>query len=322
MHTRPVEDIVSSPSTSARAARPSRFQQRTRRIRTVRTTRRVVQLAVSALVVVAAVRHQLEKDSGAASVDALCPFGAVETLVTWLTTGTLIAKTHPSNLVLGLALLVATVLAGNAFCGWICPFGAVQDALGWVRRRLHLPAVTVPPRADRVLRGGRFVVLGVVVFFSYTTARLWFADYDPYLGLFGLHWLFGMESPSMWIGLAVLAVVLVASVVIDRFWCRYLCPLGGVLSVLGRFSLLRIRRSPAACTDCTLCDVACPVAVRPSAAAPLVSPDCVGCMDCVTTCPVRGALQVQAPVLVGLTPRASAEPPARTRRTASGKADQ
>ena len=277
----------------------TRFQQRTRRIRNLKRGRHFTQLAIAILVVVAAVRHQVEKDSGAASVDALCPFGAMETLITWVTTGSLITKTHPSNLVLGLAVLVATLLVGNAFCGWICPFGAVQDALTWVRRKLRLPAITVPRGLDRALRWGRFVVLAVILSFSYVTASLWFADYDPYVALFGLHWLFEPDTPALWIGLSILAVVVVGSVLVERAWCRYLCPLGGVLSVLSRFSLLRIRRAPTTCTDCSLCDKACPVGIEPSKAAPMVSPDCIGCMDCVTTCPVRGALGVDAPVLLG-----------------------
>ena len=277
----------------------TRFQQRTRRIRNLKRGRHFTQLAIAILVVVAAVRHQVEKDSGAASVDALCPFGAMETLITWVTTGSLITKTHPSNLVLGLAVLVATLLVGNAFCGWICPFGAVQDALTWVRRKLRLPAIRVPRGLDRALRWGRFVVLAVILSFSYVTASLWFADYDPYVALFGLHWLFEPDTPALWIGLSILAVVVVGSVLVERAWCRYLCPLGGVLSVLSRFSLLRIRRAPTTCTDCSLCDKACPVGIEPSKAAPMVSPDCIGCMDCVTTCPVRGALGVDAPVLLG-----------------------
>ncbi len=308
---------MSTSSPSARKGHLTRFQQRTRRILHVKRARHITQLAVAALVVFAAVRHQIEQNSGSASVDALCPFGAMETLITWLTTGTLITRIHPSNLVLGLAVLVATLLAGNAFCGWVCPFGTVQDALTWVRRKLNLPSLTVPRRLDRVLRWGRFVVLAVILYFSYTTASLWFADYDPYVALFGLHWLFEPDNPTIWIGLSILAVVVVASLLVERAWCRYLCPLGGVLSVLSRFSLLRIRRAPTTCTDCALCDKACPVGIEPSKAAPMVSPDCIGCMDCVTTCPVRGALQVDAPVLLGIPTRIGVPPDPEERRPAA-----
>ena len=177
----------------------------------------------------------------------------------------------------------------------------LQDALTWVRRKLNLPSVTLPRSLDRALRWGRFVVLAVVMYFSYTTAKLWFADYDPYVTLFGLHWLFGAESSGFWIALLILGVVAAASVVIDRFWCRYLCPLGAVFAVVGRFSLLRLRRSAVTCTDCTLCDKPCPVGIEPSKAKPFVSSDCIGCMDCVATCPVPGALTLRAPVPVSYT---------------------
>jgi len=221
--------------------------------------------------------------------------------------------------VLGLGLLVGTLLVGNAFCGWICPFGAIQDALSWVRRRLHLPTVTVPARLDALLRWGRFAVLGVVVFMSYTTARLWFAGYDRYVTLFGLHWLFGAESADFWIALVVLALVVAGSLVIDRFWCRYLCPLGAALSVASVFSLVRIRRSGPTCTDCTLCDKPCPVGIQPSKAAPLVAADCIGCMDCVATCPVRGALTVGARVPLPLPGRPKEPEPDRAEGRQTGR---
>jgi polyferredoxin len=129
---------------------------------------------------------------------------------------------------------------------------------------------------------------------------LWFAGYDPYVTLFGLHWLFVADSGDYWIALLILGLVAAASLVVDRFWCRYLCPLGAALSVVGRFSLLRIRRTASACTDCTLCDKPCPVGIEPSKARPFVSSDCIGCMDCVATCPVRGALSIDTRVPLGL----------------------
>ncbi|MGB7963109.1 MAG: 4Fe-4S binding protein [Propionicimonas sp.] len=289
----------------------TRAQQRARGIRNTKAARRLVQLGMAGLIVTAAVRHQLEGGGNAASVDALCPFGAVETLITWVTTGSLISKTHPSNLVLGLAVLVATVLVGNAFCGWICPFGAVQDAITWLRDKLGIKPLAVRPAVDRALRYGRFVVLAVVLYFSVTTARLWFADYDPYLQLFGLHWLFEWND-GLWVGLGILAAVLVGSVLVDRMWCRYLCPLGAVFAVVGRLSFLRIRRNEATCTDCTLCDRPCPVGLTVSKADPLVSADCIGCMDCVAACPVKGALNVSGPVFVGnLLGRSEASRPSR-----------
>lgn len=288
-------------SVDERAARrrPTKAQQRKGRIRNTLLARRLTQLGFAAVILVAAVRHQLEPTAGAtASVDALCPFGAMETLITWLTAGTMISKIHPSNLVLGGALLVATLLAGNAFCGWICPLGSIQDLVWRLGRRLHLPELRVPARLDKHLRWGRFLVLAVVIWFSVSTAKLWFADYDPYLAIFGLDWLFNPGGMAV-VGVAVAGVMLIGSSLVNRLWCRYLCPLGGVLSVVSRFSLLRVRRNQDACTDCTLCDRPCPVGLQVSAAAPAVSADCIGCLDCVATCPVKGALSVSGPAWMG-----------------------
>ena len=286
-----------SVNTDSEHRRPSRARQRLRDMRRTTLVRRIVQLAFAVLIVVIAVKHQTEQAAGAASVDALCPFGAVETLITWLTTGALITKIHSSNLILGLAVLIAILVAGNAFCGWICPLGTVQDWLGKVARALHLPQWHPSERIDQVLRNGRFAVLGLVIVMSSITGQLWFADYDPYVTIFGLRWMFEWNE-AIAIAVGITAAVLIGSLFVERLWCRYLCPLGAVFSVLGRFSFLRIRRNADVCTDCTLCDKPCPVGITVSQADPAVHPDCVGCLDCVAACPVRGALTVGPPVAV------------------------
>lgn len=256
--------------------------------------RALVQLAVVGLILFAAIRHAGQSGPASPSVDALCPFGGVETLWTWVTTGQFITKIHPSNLILAAAVVVSVLVAGNAFCGWICPFGAVQDALNWLRRVLHLPVLTIPPRLDRVLRWGRFVVLAGILWISAHTATLWFAGVDPYVTLFSLHWLTEPDPATSWPAWLILALVLAGSVLVQRAWCRYLCPLGGLLSVLGRLSILRVRRSAATCTGCNLCVRPCPVGIDVAAAQPAVSSDCIGCLECVASCPTGGALVVAA----------------------------
>ena len=108
-------------------------------MRRVKVARHVTQLVVGGIIVVAAVRHQLEtadrRRVRRRTVSLRGPGDAAHLG----DHGNFVTKIHPSNLVLGLGLLVGTLLVGNAFCGWICPFGAVQDALSWVRRQLHLP---------------------------------------------------------------------------------------------------------------------------------------------------------------------------------------
>jgi polyferredoxin len=255
--------------------------------------RRISQGAFLAFILFASLRHNLlEETATTASLDALCPFGAVETLWQAVTTGNFVPKTHPSNLVLGAGLLLATLAAGAAFCGWICPFGTLQDLLTWLRERTRLPAVQVPARLDRWLRYGRYVTLVLILYMTISTVKLWFADYDPYRTIFGLGWIFEFDFSTQWPAYVIAVAILVASFFIPRFWCKYTCPLGGALSLIGHVSLFRIRRNAPSCKGCALCSVPCPVGIDVEKADPLVNTNCIGCLACVESCPRHETLDV------------------------------
>ena len=254
--------------------------------------RRLVQLGFALFILVTAARHGLGgEEAGVPSTDALCPFGGLETLWRFVVSGSYIPKTHASNIVLGLGLLVGTVLAGGAFCGWICPLGGLQDLLTGLRRRLRVPELRVPEKADRVLGYGRYLVLAGILYATISTAKLWFASYDPYRTIFSLGWLFEFNWAESWPAYVTSLVIIAGSFLVPRLWCRYLCPLGGTLSLLSRISLFRIRRDANTCIDCKKCDKTCPARIKVSEKRS-VTADCIGCLQCVETCPVPGTLYV------------------------------
>lgn len=270
----------------------SRVQERLRGRRT-QLARRLTQLGFGLFIVISSIRHNVVGSEHLASIDAYCPFGGFETLYRWLSSGGLyVQKTHGSNLILALGLIAGVVLAGGAFCGWICPFGALQDLLNWVRKKLHLPEVVLPARLDRALTYGRYFTLAGILYATIASVKLWFADYDPYRTIFGLGWLFEFDLAAQWPAYAIALGIVAGSLLINRFWCRYLCPLGGVISILGNLSLLRIRRDPASCKGCAVCNTPCPVRIDVAQASPAVSADCIGCLACVEACPRGGALDV------------------------------
>ena len=257
---------------------------------TSQVLRRLSQAGFTAFILVSSLRHHLSAEH-VASTDAYCPFGGVATLWRWLTTGQYVQKTHGSNLILALGLLFGVLVAGGAFCGWICPFGALQDLLEGLRRRLRLPRLKVPAGLDRWLTYGRYLVLGGILYATISTVKLWFSSYDPYRAIFSLDWVFEPNLAEHWPAYLVSGVVLIGSLFISRFWCRYACPLGGLISLLQRLSLLRVRRDPRTCIDCGKCSRACPVRL-PVATSLDTTADCIGCLECVEACPVEGALDV------------------------------
>lgn len=255
----------------------------------------VVQIGFLVFILTRTVLRELLPDSAIASIDAICPFGGVITLGNLLTAGRYLPKTHQSNAVLAVGFVLATLVSGGVFCGWICPFGTIQDWLKNLRRRLRMREIIVPAKADRVLRYGRYVVLAAVLYFSYSTGKLWFSSYDPYRTILGLRFVF---EPSLeeWIGYAIAAVVIVASFLVERAWCKYACPFGPIVQILQRLSLLKIRRDARICTNCRICDKACPMGIKVSSLPTPSYGSCTNCLACTEACPKVGALAVSGAI--------------------------
>lgn len=236
--------------------------------------------------------HHLIKGGGprgAPSVEAYCPFGGLESLYQFLTTGGYIRRIEPSSMILFAALLLLTLLAGRGFCGWVCPFGAVQEWLGLLGRKLFGERYNPTGRWDRVLRNLKYLVLVVVIALTWRTGTLVFRAYDPFLAFFhlGTHW-----AELRW-AYAILILVLLGSLFIERFFCKYGCPLGAVLAILSKATLSSLRRDPVSCKTCKLCAQNCHAHVNLLADVRIKDPECNYCMECVVACPKPNVLSVR-----------------------------
>jgi polyferredoxin len=109
-------------------------------------------------------------------------------------------------------------------------------------------------------------------------------------------------------GLIVLGVLVVASVFVPNFWCRFLCPYGALLGLTSWFSPARIRRNAATCIDCAKCAKACPAALPVDKLVQIRSVECTGCLECVAVCPAQDTLMMSLPKLVVPKPQRAAIP--------------
>ena len=91
----------------------------------------------------------------------------------------------------------------------------------------------------------------------------------------------------------VCLVLIVLSVVTKNFWCRYLCPYGALMGLVSMLSPTRITRDPIACIDCGKCAKACPSLIPVDTLMTVRTPECNGCLTCVTACPVKDALEMR-----------------------------
>lgn len=273
---------------------------KSRRIRTG------VQIAFFLYVLLITLSHTLKARGislfeGAADLHALCPFGAVETLGRLITQGSFIPKTHPSNLWVFAAVALSTALFGPLFCSWLCPLGAVQEWVGKLGKRLLGKKYNrlVPPRLDRALGWLRYVVLAGIVIQTTRLLTLAFSRVDPYYALF--HVWTGQALPS---ALTVLALVLIASLFVERPWCRWFCPLGAVLGLIQLVSPWKIRRREN-CTGCGLASRRCPMNVDVCGANAVLDTRCNRCGECLAACPAAGCLDHALPgkIKLSLKPR-------------------
>ena len=184
-------------------------------------------------------------------------------------------------------IALSSVLAGRVFCGWACPMGTVQDLLGRVPklRALKLPRFG---RADRWLKGLKYVVLGVTILGFYALNQRFaipvrgHADWS--LDAVRVSWLTYDVYSRMRVVVILAGVVLALS--LTRAWCRYLCPLGGLLALGNRISLFRLRRSEVRCRGCNKYPRECRTHTTPGTV------DCVLCGDCLEGCP-QGAIRLR-----------------------------
>ena len=247
--------------------------------------RRIVQIFFFVLIGVIAV-------ADLASLHAVCPFGGVVTLYNLATLGTFIQKIHASSIILMSLIFFLSVLFGSVFCGWICPLGSIQEWFGKIGRKLFPKKYDrlVPAPLDRILSYFRYVVLIWVTFVTAKSGTLMFANIDPYNALFQF-WTDEVAVPS----LIILAITLVSSLLIQRPWCRYLCPYGALLGLFNKIRIFKITRNPATCISCGKCDKACPMGINVSKQEKITSHQCISCYECTSEvqCPVADTVNMQ-----------------------------
>jgi NosR/NirI family nitrous oxide reductase transcriptional regulator len=183
----------------------------------------------------------------------------------------------PLTFILWFAVAAALLFWGRgAYCGWLCPFGALQELTNQIARKLHIPQWTLPWGLHE---------------------RLWPIKYMIFLGLFGVSLMSVEQAEHLaeiepfktaiilkfiraWPFVAYAVALLVAGLFVERFYCRYLCPLGAALAIPARMRMFDwLKRYHECGNPCQTCAIQCPVqAIHKTGE---INPnECINCLHC------------------------------------------
>jgi len=268
--------------------------------RPLSSIRRGMQNVFLAITFLIGLRHLMPGESSkGGAFDAFCPFGGVETLWAYITTGQTLKTTNLLSIAILISVLGLSLLVGRAFCGWICPIGTLQDLLTRLAQRFsggkdkprpgkksnaRYP-IQVPQKVDKWLRYLKYLVLVGILIASTMMVYppLW--DFCPARALFS----FQLTTPLLW---SVLIVFVFTSMWVQRFWCKYLCPMGALLAIFNKIAPLRIVIDHNHCTSCHRCEADCPVDIAPIPEN-MRSLECIQCLECLETCAVADSLDLR-----------------------------
>ena len=206
---------------------------------------------------------------------------------------------HPAAFFLFTVFALISWLFRKSFCSWLCPVGTISEYLWKLGRRIFGRNFSLPKWLDYPLRSLKYLLLGFFVYAVAMMSASAIADFvaSPY----GLVVDVRMLNFFRFMGTATVVVLgglVLASLFVRNFWCRYLCPYGALMGLISMFSPLRITRNESACVDCAKCAKACPSALPVDKLIQIRSAECTGCLECVAVCPAQNALSLN---LIGST---------------------
>lgn len=168
----------------------------------------------------------------------------------------------------------------GVFCGWLCPFGALQEFMGMLAIRLRIRQLKISPKHHKFAQKIKYLVLlGLVAcsFYSLTLAEK-LAEIEPFKTSITLNFV------RYWPFVLYALVLLALSLKIHKVYCRYLCPLGAGLAVLGRYPFFKwLRRRKECGSPCQLCrNKKCAIdAIKPTGG--IDYNECIQCLECLVT---------------------------------------
>lgn len=229
--------------------------------------------------------EQISRPSG---VEGFLPISALMGLKKLILTGHY-DIVHPAGLTILMAALLVSIVFKKSFCSTICPVGFASEMISSVGLNLktrkfifHIASIV------------KYIILFffvnvIVIQMNIRSLNMFISS--PYNILSDAKMLNFFMHPSrttLW----TLGAILLLTLIITNFWCRFLCPYGALTGLLSTLSPFKVKRDKDLCTGCRKCTSVCPMHINVHKKNLVHSPECFGCYECVKSCPETSCLKV------------------------------
>lgn len=203
------------------------------------------------------------------------------------------AKTHlevTSFVAALIVLCVYTIVFGRFFCGFACAFGSLGDAVRalyvFICKKLKKKPITMKAAVVKKLQVVKYFVLAIIAVTCFTGVYSKAKGFSPW-DVFSMLHARNFKLGGYTLGVVLLVLIVIGMCFQERFFCRVLCPMGAVFSILPVLPFSNLRRDRSECIKgCRACTMKCPsdIELVPDTA-PELSGDCFQCQKCIDTCP-------------------------------------
>jgi uncharacterized protein with FMN-binding domain/NAD-dependent dihydropyrimidine dehydrogenase PreA subunit len=215
-------------------------------------------------------------------------FYAIKALYQDALKGTFTWSTISAPVLILLATIPLTILMGRFFCGFFCSFGAMGDLLWFISKKTIKPKFRISEGLDAALKWVKYGILAFIVIIFWTFGAFTLSSTASPWAVFGMYTSIGSlpaVTTLMSMGGLLLLLIIIGSLFIERFFCRYLCPLGAVYAILSKLRLFHIIKKRDHCGACRVCTNHCSMGIPLYQYDKVTSGECINCFACVEHCP-------------------------------------
>lgn len=187
-----------------------------------------------------------------------------------------------------LSVIFVTIILGRFFCGWMCAFGAYNDLVHEISSKVFKVKFKINEEFDSYLKYLKYVILIFIIIVVWTMGSNIFQGASPWDAFAQITDISNVIS-NYTIGLIFLALITIGAFFIERFFCRYLCPLGALFSIFSKINIFKINKPREKCGKCRLCTNNCSMGIPLYKVKEVRGGECINCLKCTEVCPRQNA---------------------------------